>query len=292
MIIKLILFRSSIQAIVYLIVGIAWKDSFIPAEGEFFPLICRCVFGAISFCSGYTAVGMLPLADASTIIFSAPAYVGIFACVLLKEPCGISQLFVIILALSGVVLISKPTFIFGGTYDKHIHNRLLGVGMAFISSVTFALAFVSIRRIKNTTSAVIIFWLSFVCIALGSVILLATNGFSLPQSTDQYLLILGNGCCGVLAQFTLTVALKVENAGPVSLARTIDIVMAFIYQTTVLGEAFNWLSLGGAVLVISCVAFLAFEKYKEQNPEVCSKWFCFQTPLDAQDHQSQSEHQN
>ena len=87
--------------------------SFKGAVGERWSLFNRGLFGFLSFSMAYYAFSLIPLADASTIVFSAPVYVSIFACVLIGEKCGAFQVVTITVTIIGVVLISKPTFIFG-----------------------------------------------------------------------------------------------------------------------------------------------------------------------------------
>lgn len=54
----------------------------------------------------------LPLGDATTIIFSSPVFVLIMSFLFLREPCGFFRTLIVCLLLTGVILISKPPFIF------------------------------------------------------------------------------------------------------------------------------------------------------------------------------------
>jgi drug/metabolite transporter (DMT)-like permease len=54
----------------------------------------------------------LPLGDATTIIFSSPVFVMIMSFLFLREPCGFFRTLIVCLLLTGVVLISKPPFVF------------------------------------------------------------------------------------------------------------------------------------------------------------------------------------
>jgi hypothetical protein len=64
------------------------------------------------------------------------------------------------------------------------------------------------------------------------------------------------------------VSLKIENAGPVSLARTMDIVMAFVYQVVVLNTQVQITSLIGAIIICFGVILLALHKWYQQKPEL------------------------
>ena len=73
-------------------------------------------------------------------------------------------------------------------------------------------------------------------------------------------------------QLMLTVALQIEEAGLVSLARTFDIVLAFIYETTLLSVAVSWTSILGAVIVITGVCIIALRKYLQAKPEIFARF--------------------
>ena len=77
--------------------------------------------------------------------------------------------------------------------------------------------------------------------------------------------------CGVLGQLFLTIALKIEEAGLVSLARTIDIVMAFVFQVAFLEEVVHWTSGLGAAIVCFGVIAATIRKYLMSKPEILDK---------------------
>lgn len=246
------------------------KHPFLAIKGERISIASRCIWGFISVGLSYSSFRLIPLADASTIVLSSPVYVSLVACIFLKEPCGVFQIVTIFFSIFGVVLISKPTFIFGGA-DTYDIARIEGVSMAFVSSLAFAFAFISMRKIKQTPTAVVIFWFSLITIVASCVVLAVVDGFSLPDDLNSYLLFLAIGLCGVFGQLLLTIALKIEDAGPVSLARTIDIVMAFIYQVNILDEQITLTSLIGALLICLCVILSALRKWYTAKPEIFEK---------------------
>ena len=251
------------------------------APGERVALFSRGFFGFISFGLCYIAYRMIPLADASTIVFSAPVYVSVFACILLKEECGVFQAFTVIVTIAGVLLISKPTFLFGDAHEavQAVALRMEGTVLAFISSLAAALTFVMIRKLQRTPSAVVINMFSIVSIICGVISLAITyfvfyeeagefaQGIGIPETWQEIGWLFGNGMCGVLGQLCLTVALKIEEAGLVSLARTIDIVMAFLFQVVFLkSEEVHWTSVLGAVIVCIGVCVSALRRWLKSKP--------------------------
>lgn len=58
-----------------------------------------------------------------------------------------------------------------------------------------------------------------------------------------------------------------EQAGPVAIARSSDIVFAFVWQVWFFSEVPNWYSVGGAVLVMASVLLTALRKWAISLPE-------------------------
>lgn len=76
----------------------------------------------------FTSFARLPLGDSTTILFSSPIIVMVLSMFILHEGCGVFRVVAASGLLSGVILISKPPFIFGQdenlTYDA-IGKKLL-----------------------------------------------------------------------------------------------------------------------------------------------------------------------
>lgn len=245
-------------------------------------LFIRSSFGFVSFLFFYIALRFITLSDSSTIVFSAPVYVSIFACLLIHEPCGVFQIVTVLLTVVGVVLISKPTFLFGDsevftivtnstlTFDGN--EKIVGVVFSFISSLAMALTFIVMRKLQKTSLAVVINHFSVICIVFGIPTLfilreLLDMEITVPSSMSDYWFMLLNSVCGVCGQFMLTFALKIEEAGLVSLARTFDIVAAFVFQIIFLDQPIAITSVIGALIVCIGVAVSCLKKLYDSKPE-------------------------
>lgn len=79
------------------------------------------IFGAINFVcisSIYGAFTLLPLGDATVIISTTPVFTAIMAYFVLKEAWHKHDVVSTFFCLAGVVLITRPTFIFGAQSSK------------------------------------------------------------------------------------------------------------------------------------------------------------------------------
>lgn len=81
------------------------------------------LFGAVNFASIsaiYGAFTMLPLGDATVIISTTPIFTALFAYFFLKETWSKVEATATFICLTGIVLIARPTFIFGNTGKRAI----------------------------------------------------------------------------------------------------------------------------------------------------------------------------
>lgn len=87
----------------------------------------------------------------------------------------------------------------------------------------------------------------------------------LPCGSDR-LLVLALAVFSFLGQILLTLALQMEQAGPVALARSSDIFFAFVWQMIFFNETPTLYSLIGAALVILSVVLTALRKWLLAQP--------------------------
>lgn len=73
----------------------------------------------------------------------------------------------------------------------------------------------------------------------------------------------------------LLLLFRYEKAGPVSVTRTSNIVLSYIWEITILHEQPEWTSLLGAGMVSSCVVLLAVNKWRKENPRLFDSCFPF-----------------
>lgn len=251
-------------------------------SGHRLDLALRAISGTIALSSVFMAYRMMPLSDASTIHFSSPVFVTVFAYFILKEAFTWIQVITGILTIIGVTIISKPEFLFGSESLVIHEHRLYGTILAVVAAVSAAFALISIRRLKTTPAAVVVFWFAFSLFTCGSVILLILKQFVFPTGLLTWTLLITVGLLGIGDQYFLTIALHYESAGPVSVTRTFNIVLSFLWEALILSEAIEWTSVVGAAIVSSCVLVLALDKWRKEKPELFQRLYnclkCCKTP--------------
>lgn len=121
------------------------------------------------------------------------------------------------------------------------------------------------QKLKDTPISVIVFWFSLCMAACDSIIVAALNEWYLPREWKTWLKLVGIGILGVLDQFFMTFALRYETANVISVVRTLNIVLAFVWDVVLLSGSTEWTSILGACLISSCVISLALLRWNKER---------------------------
>lgn len=246
------------------------QDAVLP-PGKRLILFLRCFVGSTGLILSFYAFRHMPLADASVIVFSTPVFVSIFARLFLREPCSTFHVFTVSLTLVGVLLITRPPFIFGdfvpslsdeqAALEPTDDYNIWGPIAAFSSTLFGANAYVALRALKGLHFSVIMTNFGAFALVYTLVICWWNGVLCLPACSVDRWLIVALGIFSFLGQILLTVSLQMEQAGFVAIARSADIVFAFIWQIIFFGESPNGYSVAGALLVVFSVALTAVKKW-------------------------------
>lgn len=214
-------------------------------------LVVRGLVGFLGLNAYYYSLAKLPLADGTVIQYFNPVLTALLSSWLLKEGVRREEIFVTALAIVGVVLVARPTFLFGGDARP---LPLDGVLVAVAGAVCSALAYVCVRALGRTEAPeVIVFYFPLVAVPLS----LPT---ALPQlvlpTAREWLLLLGLGVFTQLGQMKMTAGLKHERAGPATAMTYLQIVFAFFWGVFAFDEPLSLPTLAGAACIIAGAVLL------------------------------------
>jgi drug/metabolite transporter (DMT)-like permease len=209
-------------------------------------LLLRGVLGFIALTCFYFALVHLPLADATVIQYTNPAWTALLAAVLLDERLSGRETAGIVASLAGVVLITRPTFLFRP--DAVARLDPVWVGVALAGALFSAGAYVTVRELGSTEDPlVIVFWFALVNAAAATP--LAAPSAVWP-STGGWLLLAAVGLSTQIAQVMMTRGLKRERAGKAMAVAYLQIVFAAVWGAVVFAEVPDVWAVSGAAMVI------------------------------------------
>lgn len=211
----------------------------------------RALIGLASMTFNFTAVSMLPLAEATTIVFTAAIWAVILAATMLHEHVGIYRWSAVALGFTGVLIIAHP----GGS-DVPLTGAAIGLAAALL----IALVSVLIRDLGRTEeSLTVVFYFSFFSIP---VLALALPFVQEPHDAYQWSLLSGLAVLGLLAQLLLTASLKYGAVSSVMVMDYTSLLWATLLGWQLFGRlptASLWI---GAPLVIAAGLIVAWREHK------------------------------
>lgn len=210
----------------------------------------RTAVGLTSMAFNFGSVTLLPLAESTTIGFTAPIFATIFSALFLREATGVHRWSAVLVGFVGVVIMARP---------DSAHFPPLGLAIAIGAAVGVATISILLRALARTESpSAIVFWFTLLSVPPLGLLML---WFGQAHDAATWALILALGVCGGVAQLLLTSALR---WAPVSVVLPMDYsaivwaaLLGWIFWDT-LPIATTWA--GAALIVASGLYILLREK--------------------------------
>ncbi|WP_292034766.1 MULTISPECIES: DMT family transporter [unclassified Brevundimonas] len=212
--------------------------------------VWRCGLGVTGILLIFQGLRLLPLADATTIGFTAPIFATLLSILFLKEKVGPHRWTAVALGFLGVLIMVRP----GAEGAPPLAGLLFALGGAFVAaSVT-----VTLRQLGRTEKATaIVFWFFVACATVGGALALI-DGHS--HSWRVIAILAAGGLAGGLAQLLMTTSLQ---HAPVSTLAPLDylqMVGAVILGWLLLSDVPTTATLAGAALIVGSGLYTAWRE--------------------------------
>lgn len=219
----------------------------------------RGLIGIGSMALAFSAIALLPLAEATTISFAAPLFALALSAPLLGERVGGRQWLAVAIGFAGVIIVAQP----GG--ELPLLGTVVALGAAFgVSLVNVTLR--SISRTERTQTTVL--WFTLLVTVVTGAMLPWFGQWRDPLTT---LLLVAIGLTGGVGQIALTSSLRFA---PIATLAPID------YLQLVYAVAFGWLLFdmhpalttwaGAALIIVSVLSTLPKRKKAEEVGPISS----------------------
>lgn len=227
------------------------KDFFHPA------VMIRNVSEMIGSIGFVTALALIPLATATTILQAAPLFVTMGAALVLGEPVGWRRWTAILVGFCGVVLVIRPGF---EGFEPNVLWAVLGV-------VALSVRDLASRKVpKSILSLQLAVW-GFLAVGLTGLLMLAvTGGAKVPTATEA-LYLTGALAIGAFAYWTLTEATRVGEISVVTPFRYSRLLFSTIVGALVFSEFPDTYTLAGAGIIIATGLYTIMRERKRRRQE-------------------------
>lgn len=199
-------------------------------------LFWRSLGGFIAMVAYFWALSVIPLATASALLYINPILVVLLAGVLIDERVPRGALILALTAFAGVLIVIRPS----------PEGLDLGAVAALFAGVVAALAYLAVRRLRETdTPEGIVLYFSVFCV-LGAAPFAFSGHFGSPLPEEPitwaYLALVGLGAAG--GQLAMTHAYRLEKA---------SVIGPFSYATVIWSAALGWWLFGEPVDAVSAL---------------------------------------
>lgn len=246
---EVIFFRSFV-ALFPLLIWLKFQGSVVSSikTKNIFGHVIRGFSGTGGMFFNYLALVYLSLADATAISYAAPLFTVVMAALLLKENVRASRWLAVMIGFSGIVIMLSSNLTLGR--DTAHSGATMGALFALLAAACSATSNVQIRFLNGIESpGAIVFWFSTMTTLIGLSTL--AWGWEMPNPR-QWLLLLGCGLFGGVAQILVTLSLRYADA---------SLLAPFDYTTLVWSMVIGYLFLnslpGHATLLGATIVALA-----------------------------------
>jgi drug/metabolite transporter (DMT)-like permease len=209
----------------------------------------RCALGVTGILCLFQALTLLPLADATTLGFTAPMFATLLSFLFLKETVGRHRWLAVLVGFVGVMIVMRP----GGDALPAVGVAFALIGAGFSAGVT-----VTLRHLNKTEHvAAIVFWFFIACAVVGALLLPAFGSLHPPLAFG---FLIGAGMAGGVAQLAMTESLRLAPVSAVTPFDYLQIAGAVLFGWLALSVAPSISSLAGAALIIASGLYTAWRE--------------------------------
>lgn len=205
--------------------------------------VVRGLSGFVSLVMYFYAIAMIPLAAAVTLNYTSPLFLAVLLVLWSGEPVRRGFHVVLAAGFVGVVMLLQPTLA-----REQWLGAVFGLGSGVISSV----AYLNVRRLGELGEPEwrTVFYFSALS-AIGGLPWLLSAGPFHAIDLRGWLLLLGVGGFGVLAQLCMTAAYKRgKTLTSASLAYS-TVVFSSLFAMLLWDETLSWLGWAGVVMIVA-----------------------------------------
>jgi drug/metabolite transporter (DMT)-like permease len=256
--------RSIVGALVAVAVSRMRGTTLAPKEPR--ALFWRSFIGTIAMIGTFYSLSSrsVSLGDTVTLLNLAPVFMALLAPMFLRERTTGAVAIAILVALGGVILIVRPSFLFPGSHLAAEHVSVAGPGVgitvaaALMGALSTSIALMMLRRAGQTETPEAI---SFHFAVFAAITMCALSLFDLRTPTlRDALCMVGAGVCGGVAQLTMAAAYARAEAARVGGMSYLNPVVSMLLGAIALHEAPASGAVLGMVLIIGAGLAVTFAR--------------------------------
>jgi drug/metabolite transporter (DMT)-like permease len=215
-----------------------------------FAHLTRSLIGMTSMMLVFVTLKMLPLAEATTISFSAPLFATILSALVLSEHVGWHRWAAVALGFAGVLVVMHP---------GAMQGSIPGVEVAIVSAFFIASVSVTLRQLGTTEHiAATVFWFNVTTLAVLS---LAMPFVAHAHGAGVWMLLLIVGITGGAAQIFTTASVRYASLAVLGPFDYLQLIFAVLFGYFLWGSIPGYDTMAGAALIIGSGLYTIYREH-------------------------------
>lgn len=230
---------------------VVYRSDVIVKDSRYWRLLgLRGFFASVNTALRTAACIFLSIGNVSAIANTTPVFAGVLGWIILKERLTAKETVMSLVAVSGVILIAQPQFLFKSGSSEN--ERYVGIIFAVGDAFTQALSIVFLRKLggKSVHFLSAIAYYAVIGMFADCVLTTVLRSWTWPPCSPERLVMISFGPLVFGAQVCLAMACKLEKALYVSLILLTTICISIVLQFLLFKEFPNWISGIGTVLIL------------------------------------------
>ena len=254
-------FFRSLFAIPPILIWLAWRGQLRDSYKTDNPMghLWRGLVGVCAMFLVFSALGLLPLPEATTIGYAAPLIATVLAAMFLGERLRIYRLSAVFAGLFGVVIVLAPRM---SVLDEGDVDTLAAIGAlcALMGAVFAAMAQVFVRKLVQTeATATIVIYFSLTATVIS--LLALPFGWVVPGPREAVLLVC-TGLFGGAGQILLTASYRHAETSVIASFEYVSMLMALAVGYFLFDEVPTIAMLAGAALIVAAGLVIVYREHR------------------------------
>ncbi|MCZ6579815.1 MAG: DMT family transporter [Gammaproteobacteria bacterium] len=216
----------------------------------------RTLFNFFAFLCYYMAVTQLPLANATSIVLTAPLFMTALSGPLLGEPVDVKRYLVLLIGFAGVLIVIQPT-----ADDLNLEGSLYALSGAFLFAM---LAIQSRKMSRSENSELMVFYAALAFVVVTGVLMLV---YWQTPDPGSLLMMVALGCITLFAQYTIVHAYQYATIYVIAPFEYITVLWAVLIGWYIFDEPPMQTMIAGAGLIVFAGLIICWYESKEHNRE-------------------------
>ena len=245
-----------------------FQQKTIDFQGKFVYVLLRAGLGGLGGLLKLWAAREMEYGDSVAMGSLIPIFAAISSRILWKEKISVYTIGALVVGVVGVILIARPTFIFGNIEKNEKYSTFAFI-IPLSASIIIGISYSFMRKIGTDVSPLLIGFSVSSCCSFTSIlfIFILKDDAVIPECFIDRAILSGGALLIAVAVVAVNRGLALEKSGPGALIRNLDVVFAFIIQMLFFKSTPNVFSMLGAALIIGSAILVSANKLCCKNSQ-------------------------